>query len=300
MRGRLRRIHEMARTCLNGPDIRGGCYENGDAHVVTANGSDPKPQRPAVVALPGTNFPALAWRCLLEPSLRGSRVFAVDLIGQPGRSQGPRLHGGDDVVSWLDDVLDGLQLPEATFVGHSMGGHLALRYAAARPRRTRRLALVCPAGLMRLRVPIPVLTRTIAWLARPNSATSRALLGQMCEPGHDVQELVDWMSVVGRHVRMSLAPRPLPAQVLHQVTCPVVVIAGERDPFLPGRGLARATARRLPAASTIVIASGRHLLPHDRPKQVGDLITAFVQQAEYDTQPRLSPDLAAHPKEHQA
>ncbi len=253
----------------------------GDAHVLTAHGPNAGPQWPAVLALPGTNFPALAWACLLAPPLRDYRVFAVDLVGQPGRSQGPRLGAVEAIVGWVDDVLDGLELSETTLVAHSLGGQLALRYAAARPHRTERLALICPAGLMRLRVPRPMLTTTIAWLARPGSATSRALLRQMSEPGHDVEDLVDWMSAVGRHVRISMAPKPLPVQVLHQVTCPVALVAGERDPFLPGQRLAKAAARRLPTASTVVIPGGCHLPPHDRPEQVVDLIATFLQPSRH-------------------
>lgn len=253
----------------------------GNAHVITAGDHDPTSQRPAVVALAGTNFPALAWGSLLPLASRGCRVFAVDLIGQPGRSTGPRLQtSGADYVDWVDDVLDGLDLPAASLVGHSLGGHVALRFTAARPRRTRRLALVCPSGLIRLRVPPAVLTRTLAWLARPQPATSRALLRLMSQPGQDVEDLVDWMTVVARHVRTSLAPPPLPAHVLREVTRPVLVLAGERDPFLPGHRLAEAARQRLPASQAIVIPGGSHLLPHDQPTRVAALLTHFLEGPE--------------------
>lgn len=72
-----------------------------------------------MLALAGTNFPAtLAWGSLLPLASRGYRVFAVDLIGQPGRSTGPRLQtSGTDYVDWVDDVLDALDLPAAALVG---------------------------------------------------------------------------------------------------------------------------------------------------------------------------------------
>ena len=219
----------------------------------------------------------LAWDGLRDLSSHGYRVFAVDLIGQPGLSQGPRLRAsGHDYVEWLDDVLDRLGLPTASLVGHSLGGHVALRYAAARPQRARRLALVCPSGLIRLRVPPTVLARTLAWLAHPQPGTGRALLQLMSEPGQDVQDLVEWMTVVGRHVRTTLAPRPLPAPLLREVISPVLVVAGERDPFLPGRRLADAVRRRLPAGQTVVIPGAGHLLPHDRPVELADLLASFL------------------------
>ena len=250
----------------------------GQANVVTAAEPGVNPRRPAIVALPGTNFPALAWSCLFEPPLRDRRVFAVDLIGQPGRSEGARQRAsGPQPVAWLDDLLTGLDLPEVTLIGHSLGGQLALRYAAARPGRVHALALVCPGGLMRLHVPPRIVLRTIAWLARPGAATSRGMLRELSEPGQELELLVDWMSEVGRHVRISLAPQPLSDRALRQVTCPILVVAGEQDPFLPGRLVARAANRRLSTATTVVI-SGRHLLPHDEPRQVLDQLSAFLQR----------------------
>ena len=247
----------------------------GEAHVLSVDPSSERDRpstvagEPAIIALAGTNFPAVACGPLFPLAERGFRVFAVDLIGQPGRSEGIRLAPSRaEAVEWLEEVMDGLALPIAHFVGHSLGGHLALRFAAARPPRVGRVALICPSGLMRLRVPSGVLRRTVAWLARPNRGTSRALLRVMSEAGSDVEDLVPWMSAVGRHVRTSLAPRPLPDAVLRAIGRPVLVIAGEVDPFLPGHRLARTAKRELPLARTVVVAGGSHLLPHDRPAEM--------------------------------
>ncbi len=115
---------------------------------------------------------------------RAHRVFAVDLVGQPGRSEGKRLEPSvPEMVQWLEEVIDGLELPTAHLVGHSLGGHVALHFAAARAWRVRRMVLICPSRLMRLRVPARVLVPTLAWLARPGRRTSRGLLRQMSEPG---------------------------------------------------------------------------------------------------------------------
>lgn len=92
----------------------------GDAHAIAAG--DRAAPRPAVVALAGTNFPAPAYASLLALADRGRRVLAVDLIGQPGRSAGPRLRtSGTDYVDWVDDIVDALDLPAVALIGHSLG-----------------------------------------------------------------------------------------------------------------------------------------------------------------------------------
>src|SRR4051812_43505654 len=48
----------------------------------------------------------------------------------------------DQLISELDAVLDGRRLESAAICGVSFGGLIALRYAAQRPARTRRLVIV--------------------------------------------------------------------------------------------------------------------------------------------------------------
>jgi hypothetical protein len=91
------------------------------------------------------------------------------------------------------------------------------------------LVLAAPAGLIRLRVGPTVLATTIRWLLRRDEASSAALLGRMADPGADLPvELVTWIALVGRHVRTSLAPPPLPAAALAEV--PVSRLAGDGSP----------------------------------------------------------------------
>ncbi|MCM2524433.1 alpha/beta hydrolase [Stenotrophomonas maltophilia] len=75
------------------------------------------------------------------------RVHAVDIIGEPGLSEGtqPALDS-DAHAQWLDDVLDALGVESAAFVGLSFGGFLALDYALRRPARVNALVLVSPLG----------------------------------------------------------------------------------------------------------------------------------------------------------
>lgn len=94
------------------------CSTPGHRAAVAAGGpvvdiaSPERQDSPPVIALPGRNLPALAWSPLLP--VAGVQCHAVDLIGQPGRTTGPRLSpSGQAMVQWLDDVLDGLAAAKA-------------------------------------------------------------------------------------------------------------------------------------------------------------------------------------------
>src|SRR4029077_8038069 len=76
------------------------------------------------------------------------RVYAIDLIGEPGLSARTRYKpGGEEHALWLDDVFKALSVNKAALVGVSLGGWLALDYAIRRPQRVTALALICPAGI---------------------------------------------------------------------------------------------------------------------------------------------------------
>ena len=81
------------------------------------------------------------------------RVFAIDVIGEPGLSAPSRPPlSSEAYVSWLDDVMSALSLEHASYVGMSLGGWLALDYATRRPERVDRMVLVCPGGVGRQKI----------------------------------------------------------------------------------------------------------------------------------------------------
>ncbi len=104
---------------------------------------------PALVLIHGLASSSATWR-LVGPALAAHhRVLAVDLLGH-GQSAKPR---GDYSLgahaSTIRDVMVALGLDEATFVGHSFGGGIAMQVAYQFPERCQRLVLVASGGLGR-------------------------------------------------------------------------------------------------------------------------------------------------------
>lgn len=71
---------------------------------------------------------------------RGFRVIAPDLRGH-GRSAWTDTYALEDFEHDLIILLDTLELDRVSLVGHSLGGHLALRLAARMPDRVDRLVI---------------------------------------------------------------------------------------------------------------------------------------------------------------
>lgn len=99
---------------------------------------------PVIVLLHGINSDAESWRTVIDTLGPGHRVIAPDLLGFGGSPKPDDLdYTADEHAAVLAATLDDLGLTERfVLVGYSMGGNVALRYAATHPDRLRRLVLL--------------------------------------------------------------------------------------------------------------------------------------------------------------
>jgi pimeloyl-ACP methyl ester carboxylesterase len=104
---------------------------------------------PLLVLIHGITSNSATWDRVLPKLARRYTVLAPDLLGH-GRSD--KLRGDYSVgahANTIRDLLDALRYRRATFVGHSLGGGVAMQLAYQYPERVERLVLVAPGGFGR-------------------------------------------------------------------------------------------------------------------------------------------------------
>lgn len=227
---------------------------------------------PTVVLVPGTNTNGAVCRHLAGALAARWPTVVLDVPGQPGLSADVRPHRGRSAWygRWLTDALEQAVRGPALLVGHSLGGAVVL--ASDSPRIAGRL-LLSSAGLVRLRVPAGVVAATVPWLARPTLPRSARVLRRMTASGGRVpDELTEWMTLVARCCHSSLAPPPLPPELLaERRSVPCVVATGRHDVFLPPTLLGPAAQRHLGARLHVMDDSG-HLVLDESPDEVVALV----------------------------
>src|SRR5688572_32985549 len=84
---------------------------------------------------------------VLEGLAERYQVIAPDLLGhgQSGKPRGDYSLGAH--ASALRDLMEILEIPSATIVGHSLGGGVSMQLAYQFPKRCERLVLVASGGL---------------------------------------------------------------------------------------------------------------------------------------------------------
>lgn len=238
----------------------------GDTHVLSVGEADS-----TVVFVPGTTMNAAACLPWSEALSQRHRVLTVDVPGQPGLSAEERPRRGRSAwyAHLLAEVLDATA-DTAIVVGNSLGAAIAL--ACDSPRITGRV-LVSPGGIIRLAVSPSLMWRSTAWLLAPSPRTTTRMLELFVAPGDAPPPAeVEWMTLVARHCRSTLAPPPLPPRLLaDRARTPCLVSTGEYDRFLSPARLGPAVAKHLGAELRVRPGMG-HLTTPDRVREVAELV----------------------------
>jgi pimeloyl-ACP methyl ester carboxylesterase len=215
--------------------------------------------------LQGSGANAAMWLPDVEAYAQRLRLYAVDVIGEPGASAPSRPPlGSAAYTEWLDDVLDGLNLDRAALVGVSLGGALALDYAARRPQRVDRLVLLAPSGIGRQRPGF--LIKAVVLQLLGDRGRRRLLSSALGVPAdhagpHD-QELGEFALLVFKHFRPRLDRVPLADDTtLAGLVTPTLVIAGAQDAMLDSKDTARRLSACGPNVEMRLLPDTGHYLP---------------------------------------
>jgi pimeloyl-ACP methyl ester carboxylesterase len=228
---------------------------------------------------------------LLSPRLR---VAAIDL---PGFGASPPLPGGGFdlgvVCERVEAVIAGLGLARPAMLGHSLGGGVAVRYAAERRGAVRALALVAPAGLIATGAVRPswrhprmhTLGRTLLRAAVPVIASRRGLRERAFARVVGDPSALD--AALARELLMGAAlGRSAPAagieivyaglrDRLDALTLPALVIWGERDRVVsPHYGELLRDA--LPDGRLLLLPEAGHVPMAEQPGVVAEAVVKLL------------------------
>ena len=229
---------------------------------------------PPLVLLHGANSNALAWSGDVTEFSRFFRIYAVDVVGEPGRSAPSRLPWtGPAYAEWLADVLDGLNVPSTALAGISQGGWLALKFATQQPGRVTKLVLLAPGGIATPRLSFLLRAIPLSFMGRWGAqAINRIVFGS--QP--IAKEAVTFMDEIMTHFKPRIEPQPLfTDNELAALTMPILVLAGADDALLPSKKtVARlcrhardVTARILPQTGHVLHTLAPEIIPFLTPKQ---------------------------------
>ena len=266
-------------------------------------------QGPPLLLIHGFGAHSDHWRKNIPELGRTNRVYAIDLIGY-GQSAKPIPDHplsytfetwGQQVIDFCQEIIG----EPAFFVGNSIGCIVAMQAATMAPDQVLGLIVLdCSLRLLHDRkratlpwyrsAPTPLIQAVLnykpvgqfffARLAKPKTlknilrqaygrkdAVSDELIDLLLAPARDIAAVDVFVAFI------SYSQGPLPEDLLPQLTCPVLMLWGEEDPWEPielGRELSRYEA----VEDFIPLEGVGHCPQDEAPELVNPLIAEWVQR----------------------
>jgi pimeloyl-ACP methyl ester carboxylesterase len=250
----------------------------GQTHVIASG----DPASPPLVMTHPAAVGGFVWSSIITPLSEKRRVYALDTIGDVGRSElaDPDRYPkkGRDYSAWLDDAYEHLEITQADVVAGSMGGWIAMNHAIYTPNHVRRLVLLGPMGLSPWRANLGVLV-PFAWYAlRPTDAKFERIIVRALGEGDRVnREFRPGMLIMGKCKPKTGQPFHLSSRKLRTIKAPTLVILGGKDGLVGNATAAARRARNIPNCEIEILPQGGHIMSVDEPEFVGERIVNFLE-----------------------
>ncbi len=250
----------------------------------------------AVLLVHGISSSMEGWIHNVHALAERHRIYALDLVGS-GRSDKPAApYSYPYLAQFVHDFLQSQNVDRLNFVGHSMGGGIALHFALQFPDQVDRLVLVDSAGLGRevtLSFRLPTLPWIGEWLTRPSrKGTARFLHEALYDPALITDELVDFkyelsalpgaQEAILSGLRQDVTLRGVRDHVwrpivdnLPNITAPTLVIWGQQDRIIPVAH-AQVARDRIPNVQVHILDRCGHVPQLERPDEFNALVLEFL------------------------
>lgn len=233
---------------------------------------------PPLVLLHGASTNAASWSGNVAAMADRFRVYAPDTIGEVGKSAGTKpAYASGDYTRWLDDVFERLGLGRARMAGISFGGWIAFHFAAARPDRVERLALLAPASLQQMRAGFMFRGMLATFL--PSEANVRRLF-RYCS-SRQYAGLPEWMMdslIIGFQAARLDFRTQLPViqdADLSALRVPALLLLGSEDPIYDATKAASRVRSVAPHIQVEFIQNGGHLFVVEQAEATNKALLEF-------------------------
>lgn len=276
----------------------------GTTHMLVAG----EATAPPLVLVQGYGGSAPLWHKQYADLVQQHRVYALDTVGMPGRSDPTPMSLLDESYSrWLLAVFDALHLDQPDVMGVCLGGWIALRLGIDAPQRIRKAVLLSPVGLARFKIyvrsGVPLILN-MGDAEKSERYGQRLLLHAFTPPGsnlHFDRKLAKAMLLAVKHFDVGTAAgltgerprwrevwtatrvlgrfvRREPASELRQFGVPALLLVGEYEAIYNPQAAVRHATNHMPDVRAEIVPGTGHAAIYDRPDYVNPRILEFLAQ----------------------
>jgi len=218
-----------------------------------------EPTAPPLILLHGSSSNSAMWIGDAAEYCRHYRVYAIDIPGEPGKSEAVRSDlNGPAYTEWLNDIFNVLNLKKATIIGISLGGWMALKFSTAYPEKIDKLVLLCPSGVAPQKLSFMLRALQLMFLGkRGTDRLIRIVNGNADVPG----EAIAYSRLIADNFNPRVEFVPIFSdEELKRLSMPVLLIAGEKDVLLNSKKTTARLEKLLPRLKVNILSGAGHVL----------------------------------------
>lgn len=245
----------------------------GKVHVIISGPEDASP----VLLLNAGQMAGWSWISNVGSLNEHYRTYAIDTIGEPGKSELSDInhfpHNGGEWSDLLVEITDKLGVEKAFVIGASNGGFLALNYAIHYPERIEKMALLGSMGLTPstneniMRITFSQMF-PLKWV---QDNTIQWSFGDKPELRSQIDE---WFYLVFQTTPQQYPPTTMKAEELQKVNVPTLAVLGTNDNLMGDLEAVKKLASNVPGIKIVEIETG-HLIGMEAPETCNQLILDF-------------------------
>lgn len=228
---------------------------HGDTFIITAGELD----APPLILLHGAGTNSSMWVADIPIYAERFRVYAVDLLGEAGKSS-PNRPAWDSpaYAEWLLDVFHSLAIEKASLVGISQGAWTAIKFAFAYPDKVEKLALIAPGGILPDKMSF--LFKVLPLMMLGSWGIQRMV--KLLYADQPIPEgVTEAMTIMTSHFKPRIGTLPLfTDEELSRLTMPAFLIGGTKDTLRDTAKIAERMKSLLPNLSVFLVSGGGHAL----------------------------------------
>ena len=234
-----------------------------------------------IVLLHGLALEKSIWNSVLTAFSSQARFITPDLRGHGKTSLGQANATLGQIADDLLALLDALDLPKVCLLGHSMGGYIALEFAARYPERL--VSLVLLTSNIRADAPEKQQARLLdaqKVLSGGVPAFAAGMAGRLTKDPFLANQFRTQMEVIDpaglSNILVAIANRPDQRALLPSLNVPVLAIAGAEDQ-ISAPAFALEAADLAVRGHKLVLPGAGHMPMFENPLALGAAIISFQE-----------------------
>lgn len=214
------------------------------------------------------------------------RLIAPDLRGHGKSPATEDVYEMDLLAQDIFALLDSLNVERAAFLGHSMGGYIALAAFKRAPDRVSALGMICSQAGADTEEARKGRLQTAEKVAKEGSQVmADAMLPKLFSPKlatdspirEQVKQIILSTDPVGIAGSLrGMAARPDSTSLLSKINVPALVLTGDQDQIIPAEK-AQAMVKALPKAKLSVIENSGHMPMLEQPEGLTAALREFLK-----------------------